>query len=73
MRLFGINKVVSAGLNVGNSSEIIINGKNVSPNRRGLNIVVKEKDGTLTKVFFDTFIHDWFGPAILCATPTLEK
>lgn len=73
LRLFGINKVVSAGLNVGNSSEIIINGKNVSPNRRGLNIVVKEKDGTLTKVFFDTFIHDWFGPAILCATPTLEK
>jgi hypothetical protein len=50
-------EVVSAGFEVGNVSEIKINGSNYSKNSRGLNIVIynKKEKAVVDSVAFDTF------------------
>lgn len=49
-------KIGSAGFDSDNYSKIIINGKEYSPNRRGINAVVVHKSGqVLTSTFLDTY------------------
>jgi phosphoglycerol transferase len=50
----GIDRVESAGRKLGDYSRIIVRGQDVSPNRRGLNLVVLKKDGTRTALNIDT-------------------
>lgn len=51
-------KVTSAGYSAGNMSSIVINGKEYSKNKRGLNIVVydKTKDKVISSRIFDTWL-----------------
>ena len=67
LRARGIDRVVSAGKTAGNRAEIIINGQDVSPNQRGLNIVVKKKTGAVIRRVFDTFHQEWTGLAVIRA------
>ena len=67
LRNRGIDQIISAGRDTGNTSKIIINGQNVSPDRRGLNIVVKKQNQKIIATFFDTFKQEWNGLAILKA------
>ena len=51
-------QVTSAGYSAGNKSSIVINGKEYSKNKRGLNIVVynKTKDEVISSRIFDTWL-----------------
>jgi len=66
---YGIEKVLSAGSHVGNKSEIVMNGKNLSPNGRGFNYVIKKRDGSIVSGFVDTYEKDQTGDIILKAVP----
>lgn len=50
--------MTSAGYSAGNKSSIVINGKEYSKNKRGLNIVVydKTKDEVISSRIFDTWL-----------------
>jgi hypothetical protein len=54
LRSRGIDRVESAGRNAGNYSKIVMGGKDVSPNRRGLNIVILQRDGGRQVLNVDT-------------------
>ena len=66
---YGIEKVLSAGSHVGNKSEIVIHGKNLSPQGRGFNYVIKQRDGSIISGFVDTYEKDQAGDIILKAVP----
>lgn len=53
-------KVTSAGYNSGNSSSIVINGKEYSKNKRGLNVVVYDKttNKVISSAVFDTWLME---------------
>src|SRR5690606_26232504 len=55
LKNLGINKIISAGLNSGNTSIIRINGENLSLNKRGLNIVLINKEDEIYLLNADTF------------------
>lgn len=61
---YGIQKVVSAGSHYGNKSEIIIKGKNFSKQGRGINYVIKKKNGSIINGFVDTYKKDQTGDSI---------
>lgn len=48
-------RIESAGNKAGSSSSIRIDGRDVSPNRRGFNVATLEKDGTVESYWFDTY------------------
>ncbi|MEW5957226.1 MAG: interleukin-like EMT inducer domain-containing protein [Chloroflexota bacterium] len=48
--------VRSAGQEVGNFGHIYLNGREVSPNRRGYNVALIQPDGRLAAANFDTFL-----------------
>jgi len=54
LRARGIERVESAGRNFGNDSKIIVHGKNVSSNKRGMNIVVSRQGGEPVAINIDT-------------------
>ncbi len=54
LRARGIDRVESAGRDSGNFSKIVLGGKDVSPNRRGLNIAVLQRDGKRQVLNVDT-------------------
>jgi len=54
----GVDEVVSAGRLSGNISKIIIEGKNQSKGRRGINIVIKTDGGHIISTVSDTFLND---------------
>jgi len=56
LREFGIEEVASAGLPFGNYSKIIIDGENMSPEERGLNIVIVSDNREIERYNIDT--HD---------------
>ena len=51
----GIDRVESAGHPFGNYSKIVVDGIEMSPNRRGINILVLKSDGQRIATHFDTF------------------
>lgn len=53
-------QVESAGYNAGNKSSIVINGKEYSKNKRGLNVVVYDKttDKVICSTVFDTWLME---------------
>ncbi|MEA3455959.1 MAG: hypothetical protein U9R26_05590 [Campylobacterota bacterium] len=61
---YGIQKVVSAGSHYGNKSEIIIKGKNFSKQGRGINYVIRKKNGSIVNGFVDTYEKDQTGDSV---------
>ena len=66
---FGIQKITSSGYKNGNKSEIIINNKNYSKQHRGINYVIKKKNGTILNGYVDTHLKDQVRDLIFKATP----
>ncbi|MET0412336.1 MAG: sulfatase-like hydrolase/transferase [Polyangiaceae bacterium] len=54
----GIDRVESAGLKAGNYSRIVLKQKNVSKNRRGLNIVILPRNGGRLVTSVDTHVSE---------------
>jgi len=61
---YGIDRVVSAGSHYGDKSEIIIKGKNFSNQRRGINYVIKKRNGSIVSGFVDTYANDQTGDSV---------
>lgn len=54
----GVDRIYSAGLNHGDKSEIVINGKEYSLNKRGINWAVIKEDGHVIPHNIDAFVTD---------------
>jgi phosphoglycerol transferase len=50
----GIDRVESAGRSAGDRSKIVIRGKDISRNHRGINIVILPKSGSRSSLYIDT-------------------
>ena len=55
LKELGIDRVVSSGFSFGNNSEIIFQGKNLSLNKRGLNIAIIDDHNVIKKYNIDTY------------------
>ncbi len=64
----GINKLISAGLNFGNTSKIVYHDKDYSLNKRGLNIVIIEKNSHVKRYSIDTHKTELMAPLLYKAT-----
>jgi phosphoglycerol transferase len=69
LRRLGIDRVESAGYDCGNASKIIIGGKDLSNNGRGLNIVVLTRDGRRLSYTIDTAVSENLYLDVFKATP----
>lgn len=54
----GIERVESAGRALGDRSKIVLKGKELSPNHRGINIVILPKRGSRASLFIDTHVTE---------------
>jgi phosphoglycerol transferase len=69
LRRLGIDRVESAGYDSGNISKIIVGGKDMSNNTRGLNIVIVARDGRRLSLTIDTAVSENLYPDVFKATP----
>jgi phosphoglycerol transferase len=69
LRRLGIDRVESAGYDAGNVSRIIVGGKEMSNNSRGLNIVVLARDGRRLSLTIDTALSENLYLDVFKATP----
>ncbi len=65
----GIDYVESGGLFSGNYSSIMVDGIELSPNKRGINMLVLKKDGRRIIANFDTFVTEKMYSGIWKAIP----
>jgi phosphoglycerol transferase len=70
LRERGIERVESAGRDVGNDSKIVVMGKNVSDNRRGLNFAVLKRGGNRRVFNIDTHHTERLYSDVYEANPT---
>jgi sulfatase-like protein len=71
LRRLGIDRVESAGYDGGNVSRIIVGGRDLSNNTRGLNIVVLTRDGRRLSLTVDTAVSESLYLDVYKATPRL--
>jgi hypothetical protein len=69
LRERGVDRVESAGRKFGNYSKIIVQGKDLSHNRRGLNLVVLRRDGAREAFNIDTHATENLASDVYKATP----
>jgi hypothetical protein len=65
----GIDRVESAGKKLGNYSRIILGGKQASPDRRGINLVILPRSGERSALNIDTYISERPSADVYLARP----
>jgi phosphoglycerol transferase len=69
LALRGIDRVESAGKRLGNYSRIILGGKQASPDRRGINLVILPRSGERSALNIDTYFSERRRSDIYLARP----